>query len=245
MNISPLLNYNILFNKNNYSNPQKNISTLPMMKDQVSFSSNTVGSKQLNHIGHLNHVEKVFEEAKAYIQKRLATGEKGVVVLDIDDTVLAYNRLFSWVDKEFATDKEARKYAESRKEKSNAAGAFLPAIPKAKEFVKWLGDNKIGYIFVTSRLDIHKDMTIKNLIAEGLVNNSLEETHFLKKNNSYQYYKQEVFEKLSNKKDVLAYIGDTKTDFPLERDKFDDLDTESYKKRPDCFNVAYEPPLQN
>jgi predicted secreted acid phosphatase len=99
--------------------------------------------------------QKVLDDAKAFLKEQKDQGTNGIVVLDLDETLLD--------NREFHLNKKTLNLTFPQ---WMARGA--PAIPETLEFVRWLEKESIPYMFITGRRERYRKVTEDNLKQIGV-----------------------------------------------------------------------------
>ncbi len=106
-----------------------------------------------------------YQNARRTLETHLQQGNKGFVVLDIDETVLDNREYFSsphYYQKASGFPSIAQTWAEWVNKKQ------IPVIPVAKRFIDWLNTRQIPYVFLTGIRENLKNSSVENLRQVGL-----------------------------------------------------------------------------
>ncbi len=228
------------------------VNAIPVTHDTVNFKANYDPPIECIQ-DYFKKLNKTFDDAKMHIESELRQGKTGVVVLDIDGTVLAsksYDYLseniltgvgsdtsklsktkLSSISKALDQAKTAKLYAEKND--------YYPAINKAKEFINWLEENNIEYVFLTSTFKRYEHSVLNNLRSEGLINKRCLRSYFNEKESGDSdiviNFKQGVIESLDAQKGILAIIGNSPQDMRLFKKDDGSYKWEIDNTRHDCF----------
>jgi predicted secreted acid phosphatase len=158
--------------------------------------------------------QHVLDRAKAQIEKQQTGTNKGITLLDIDETVLD-NRGF---------------YFESPLPKAEDAWSWFdkgaaPAIQLGKEFVEWHESKNYPYVYLTARREKHRRATEQALCNGGLIGPNCLGIYFRPNDSgasraSHGPFK-EVYRKQIEEKHgpIIACIGDQPSDMTGKAEK--------------------------
>lgn len=109
------------------------------------------------------------QAAKAFIENCRDAGERGFVVIDVDETTLD--------NRDFYRDSRRQFYRRPGNDFYTAWDAWVAqgrseAIAPMKEFIGWLNNEKIPHIFLTGRIEDQKPVTERNLKQVGVFGES-------------------------------------------------------------------------
>jgi predicted secreted acid phosphatase len=159
-------------------------------------------------------LQSELDQAKEYIETRVRKGEKGFVVLDVDDTVLDHRGFYEGPYQEPPYGEFYSKWDKWVHDKK------APVLAAAKPLVEWLNKKRIPFVYITGRVEAQREATMQNLIQADLLGDSFKGL-YCKPDKWWEQttaeHKKRVIERLEQetRQKAIASIGDRVDDMVL------------------------------
>ncbi len=172
---------------------------------------------------HQKRFQEVYDQARAYALKCHERGEKGIFVLDIDETIQDNSAYYTDPQgRYFKKGDEKGPYRFNEATWQEFTGSNKPKIfPQAKEFIAFLNEIGMPYTFITSMSAKNRDVLIQRLEEEaGVPKGMLDKPghlYFVADGESKLEYQKKASQALGLP--ILASLGDQPRDMTEDPSK--------------------------